>query len=158
MNKSVPAEINNNSKAIFIAQAPGVYENEKEVPLIGDISDKRTAGMIVQEILNDLGYSRTDFSYTNSYDKYPGKNTSNRDEKPSKKMLEEQRPRLLEDIKSSNSGIIITVGKLAEKNLKEMLKDKNYANYFNDKKIVNADYPNNCNKEKLKQQIKSALD
>lgn len=155
--KKVPAEINENATAVFIAQAPGSWEEKREKPLIGDESDKKTAGWILSEILNELDYEREDFSYTNIYNIFPGKAVDGHDVPPTPEEIEEQYPRLIQDLENSRCKLIITLGKMAENTIRNLSTSNDYKAAFSNKEIVYALYPSNANKKKLKTQLAAAL-
>lgn len=154
MSNSLPSEINV-GKPFFIAQAPGDNEIIVGKPLIGNINDRRTAGVILKEIIEKLGFSREDFSYGNTYDKHPGKK-NNRDKAPSRKMQKKYAKNLFEDIISSKTKIIITLGKKAEIHLKWMIKQDKYKELRNIK-IIHLPYARNNYKVKLEKKLKHAL-
>lgn len=158
--KEVKSEINEDSKAFIIAQAPGKCEDDEGKPLIGS-GNKSTAGYILRNILTELGFNRSNFCYGNTYGFFPGEDeNSSHDKKPTKKQQIDYADTLYKNIEESKVNKIITLGNEAKAHLEWMAKQDKYpliSEILKTNNILNARYPNNQFKEELRTQLTKFL-
>lgn len=158
--KEVKSEINGDSEAFIIAQAPGKCEDDEGKPLIGS-GNKSTAGYILQKILTELGFNRSDFCYGNTYGFFPGEDeNSSHDKKPTKKQQRDYAETLYKNIEESKVTKIITLGNEAKNHLEWMSNQDEYPlirEILETKNILNARYPSNQYKKELRTQLTEFL-
>lgn len=102
----VPGEGNKLSPVIFIGEAPGEREDESGRPFVGP------AGVLLTELIEAIGYKRSDFYITNIVKCRP---PSNRD--PEDDEIEACLPYLLKQLELIKPQIIIALGRHAARTL-----------------------------------------
>lgn len=100
--KSVPGEGPENSKIMFIGEAPGFHENQQGRPFVGQ------AGKFLEELLSRAGLDREQVFITNIVKCRP---PGNRDPQPNE--LEECSKYLDRQIELINPNIIVTLGRFS---------------------------------------------
>lgn len=101
--KSVPGEGNPDSNIVFLGEAPGQKENETGRPFVG------RAGMLLTQLLNEIGIDRKDVFITSIVKFYPGMRAPNREE------IEMCLPLTMEQIDIIGPKIIVLMGNIALK-------------------------------------------
>lgn len=104
--KKVPPEIRR-TRVILVGESPGLQEAQFGKPFVG------RSGQLLDKIFSTFGFSRQDFSITNTVLCFPGAG----DSKVSQRILEEAREnckeRLVRDIQQSGAELVVFLGGLA---------------------------------------------
>ena len=97
---------NENSKVLFIGEAPGANEDKQGIPFCG------MSGKILNQLLEEVGLSRDDIFITNTILCRPEKNRN-----PGKSEVENCRVRLDQLILVMKPKVIVTIGNFATEGL-----------------------------------------
>ncbi len=100
--KAVPGEGNRKTLVVFIGEAPGEKEDEKGRPFVG------AAGKLLTELIESIGYKRSDFYITNVVKCRP---PNNRD--PEEDEIAACLPYLLRQLELIKPRVIIALGRHA---------------------------------------------
>lgn len=94
------------SQVIFLGEAPGYYEVEQQEYFVGE------AGKLLEDILNGLGFKKSNFNILNACCCRPIEEGTNRNRKPSDEEIMWCNERLMYEIDQIKPSKIITLGKI----------------------------------------------
>ena len=95
---------NANAELMFVGEAPGATEDQQGLPFVG------RAGMLLEELLNGIGLSRSEVFITNVLKSRP---PGNRDPEPGE--IEACKPYLYEQVELIEPKVVCTLGNFATK-------------------------------------------